>query len=240
MNPDGLSLYTAWAPDSSPWSAWVKPVIFACAERITPLPAADPIAIPLPPAAPQRAWIIDLDGAASVYAGTALAGLGVCPVPVFNGVPDPLGVIDLRPLLAALRDLARSLPVAGADAPPAFLLDNRRMRPVQSPTPGAFDNRWQLAPQDLPSANRLLAAGIAEVVVVTRAIENDLAHVLRRWQEAGVQLHQWVPSVGRLEPLQVPRPPWFRSMWWRVLVFAGLRANAAGGFGAAVPHPSSG
>lgn len=243
MNQEGLDLYAAWAPETSPWSAWAKPVLFASMQRLLALPASPapaPTATAMPPAAPGRAWVIDLDGPDAVAVGAALAP-GAWPVPLFNGVPDLRAVIDLGPTLAALRAAASALPIARAEAPPAFLLDARRMRPARVPMPGDFDNRWQVTPQDFPSDRRLLAAGVTEVVLVADgAVADDLAHVLRRWQEAGLVLRRWVPDPGALVILDVPRPRWFRSLWWRVLVGFGLRPNAAGGFGSTIPQPSNG
>ena len=78
------------------------------------------------------------------------------------------------------------------------------------------------------------------VLVANGGVQEDLAHVLRRWQEAGLVLRRWVPETGTLMALEVPRPRWFRSLWWRMLVGIGLRPNATGGFGSTIPHPSSG
>ena len=45
---------------------------------------------------------------------------------------------------------------------------------------------------------------------------------------------------GRIQELAVPRPSRFRRAWYRVIAAAGLRRNNAGGFGGAIPTPSSG
>ncbi len=240
MNP--MELYDHWAPADSPWSAWAKPVLFAWKQPVLPgyLAEANTHAAFLDlPVAPRQAWVIDLPGAAAVLAGAALARNALRPVPLFNGVPDAQAVIDVGKLLTALEAQVPALADLQATALPAFMLDARRMLPERALLPGAFDNRWQVVPQDFPSANRLLVAGIDEVVVLTTRVQDDLAHVLRRWQEAGVRLLYCDPAHIALAPLDVPRPPWFRSLWWRWLVATGLRANSAGGFGAAIPHPSS-
>ena len=108
--------------------------------------------------------------------------------------------------------------------------------------PGRFDNRWAVFPQDFPSASFLMSNGVRAVVLGQRLADEpqrDLAHVLLRWQEAGIQI-----LLGALqrdaspEPIRVSRPGQFRALWYRALVLAGLRRNSAGGFGAVVPVPS--
>jgi hypothetical protein len=153
-----------------------------------------------------------------------------------------------------------------ANAPPVFLLDSERLAGGSFADPGRFDNRWSTFPQDFPSANFLLSRGIRSVVLgqtmsdnpppgvflsqIGSAVigktapagpQNDLAHVLLRWQESGLQIlacsvnHQSQP-----EPIQVARPDNFRALWYQALVLAGLRRNSTGGFGAVIPEPSSG
>jgi hypothetical protein len=131
-----------------------------------------------------------------------------------------------------------------ADARPAFLLDADRLGGTTQPKPGLFDNRWMTFPQDFPSANFLRAHAIQSVLLIhTRPDQpqEDLAHVLLRWQEAGVPLRVVRPTAGHTpQPLEVRRPRGFRRLWYRVLATFGLRRNSAGGFGAVVPQPSSG
>ena len=131
------------------------------------------------------------------------------------------------------------------DAPPAFLLDSRRQPPQMDALPGRFDNRWMVFPQDFPSANFLRARHISKVLLIQsdaqRQPQEDLAHVLRRWQEAGLELSVATPdTVATPQPLTVNRPSRFRSLWYGALAVMGLRRNSAGGFGSVVPQPSSG
>jgi hypothetical protein len=127
------------------------------------------------------------------------------------------------------------------DAPPAFLLDVDRTRRLAGP--GDYDNRWVVLPQDFPSATFLLSRKIREVVLVQRgtgAPRDDLAHVLRRWQEAGVRLSRLDLDTSRSEPLDVPRPSAFRVAWYGLIALLGLRRSNVGGFGAMVPEQTSG
>ena len=59
----------------------------------------------------------------------------------------------------------------------------------------------------------------------------DLAHVLFRWQEAGLRIR----GRGGRE-IRVERPPRYRALWYRALATLGLRRNDTGGFGSLVPE----
>jgi hypothetical protein len=111
------------------------------------------------------------------------------------------------------------------------------------PSPGKFDNRWLTFPQDFPSANLLIARGISTVIVIqpkTGQPAEDLAHVLRRWQDAGISIQTAASESTAAEPIEVKRPARFRRLWYGVLALMGLMSNSAGGFGGVIPHPSSG
>jgi hypothetical protein len=118
------------------------------------------------------------------------------------------------------------------------------MRPSRAPRPGDYDNRWVVVPQDFPSASKLLSHGIDAVVLWQRNPGQpaaDLAHVLRRWQDAGIAIfveHGDLPSPP--EPLTVQKPPRYRSVLHRLFVMMGLRRNSAGGFGSVIPETAEG
>jgi hypothetical protein len=255
-------LFSVWAPDASVWSPWVKPVLFA---HIEPAPPIAPDALPEPevswaPAASERyALVLDLPGVDGVFIAMAMAEIGYRPVPLFNALPSPAGTrildpatgraiaaVNVLPILSALRDKTSALAdmKLPADAPPVFILDaNRRGdRPVMYPD--EFDNRAVCFTTDFPSANFLGAHGIHRALLVQQIAlvpQPDLAHVLRRWQEAGVRLERkQLASAQPLEAFEVARPSWFGSMFQRALIMAGLRRGATGGFGAWVPEASGG
>jgi len=177
------------------------------------------------------------------------------PVPVIDGAPGPDGnplipvhfgssasksasVVDMRGLLLALCQGAarlREMRLA-PDAPPAFLLDSKRMTIVSPPVEGAFDNRWMVFPQDFPSGHYLREYAIRRVVFVHDTFQTqpqeDLAHVLLRWQEDGIAIESKSARFGEAPvPIKVNRPYRFRSAWYRALATLGLRRNDAGGFG---------
>jgi hypothetical protein len=246
-------LFAAWAPADSPWSDWAKPVLFAHWPR--PLPAvtdAPPVDVSwVPPAAERVALVVDLPGVASVHIGLALAATGYRPVPLFNACPPPAegdpgaAVVPVEPILAALvhgADRLRGL-AWPADAPPVFLLDADRQAARRDLAPGAFDNRSVVFPTDFPSAVRLAAHGIRRAVLIRAdpgPIGDDLEDALRPWPSDGLRLEvKWLSQPGPPGPLALPRRTWL-SGWWRWLTRARPRRNAAGEFGAFIPHPTGG
>lgn len=255
-------LFEIWAPGGATWSAWAKPVLFAQREMTIQSAAAPAFeqtssaaggeqefhldAGWVPPAGDREALVIDLPGEQSVRVGLALAGQGYRPVPLYNACVGPAAVVPMERILEWIvrgaSHLARlNLP---ENAPPAFLLDLNRLKGTAAPSPGRFDNRWMTFPQDFPSANFLLAQSIRSVLLVQSRpgqSQEDLAHVLLRWQEAGLSLRVVSPSpAASPQDLEVHRPLRFRWLCHRVLAALGMRRNSAGGFGAVVPHPSAG
>lgn len=237
--------FAAWAPDAVPWSQWAKPSLFIQFAPAIPRGGeesqwASKDVSWVPDARGQGALVIELPGAESVIMGVALARRGYRPIPLFNTCIGPSAVVPTEGIASLLEAGAREmgtlrLPV---DAPPAFLLDSQRMRPPVAPSPGKLDNRWVVFPQDFPSANYLRSRGIGEVVLIhdAAAVQDDLAHVLLRWQQGGLQLLAIdAKERGRPRELVVRMPSLFRRAWYRALAIAGLRRNDAGGFGSVIP-----
>jgi hypothetical protein len=216
---------------------------------IVPGPAqVDRIALPwLPPPDGKACLVVDLPGSEGVLLGLALAAHGYRPVPVLNVCTGMREVLDMRSTLDALQVGAAFLQALRLpdDAPPAFLLDSRRRGAglTQQPGPGEFDNRWQVFPQDFPPAEQLLTSGLSSALLVQEGggPQEDLVHVLRRWQDAGLVLMQVSPGAdAQPQPLEVARPNWYMSVWYRLLSLMGLRRNEIGGFGNVIPRPGSG
>jgi hypothetical protein len=222
---DRDQIYARWSADNARWSHWVKPVLFAHVSD-PPQPGQEPARPPLqaeallgpregdPYRAPSRslrelAVIVDLPGALSVGAGLALAALGFQPVPLYNSVPAARSyevALDMWPVVYALIAGAPSLQPPSSDAPPAFLLDARRMTPTQV---ARFDNTSYCSWTDLPSAEVLRQSGIREVVFVGEGAPKwDLAVPLLRWQEAGIPLYR-SSGVGERSPLTIRGPSWW-------------------------------
>jgi hypothetical protein len=191
----------------------------------------------------DAAIIVDLPGPDSIAFAVALARRGRRPVPLFNTTTNSGEVVPVRRLLEVLEAAGEALADAalGPDAPPALLLDADRLR--GRPSPGAFDNRWIVAPQDFPSGAFLRSRGINGVIVVRETGERpdeDLERVLLRYEEAGLGLRILGRNTGEARSFTARRSFFGRlRLAWRVLS-KGLRHNAAGGFGERVPTGSSG
>ncbi|MBI4026132.1 MAG: hypothetical protein HY360_14190 [Verrucomicrobia bacterium] len=192
-----------------------------------------------------------------------MAKRGYRPVPLYNSCPAPADwrqaaqsaesptaipstVVDVRPVMDALWKGAEVLQqlVISADAPAAFLLDANRRGGGVEPKEGDFDNRAISFPTDFPSANFLLAHSIRRILLVQRMglqPQPDLAHTLRRWQEAGIQVYgKSLDSSESPALINVERPSRFGLVWYRFLALIGFRRNLLGGFGGVVPDSSAG
>lgn len=156
----------------------------------------------------------------------------------------PRAIIDMNPLVRLLVKVAESPSFRSLSphAPPAFLLDSRRRGIGAIFRPGDFDNRSISLPTDFPSANFMLANRIRNVMVIQEhegLPEQDLAHTLRRWQEAEIRILTATPGTP-FQEVTIPRPPRFRHLWYGFLARLGLRQNPLGGFGGFLPIPSAG
>lgn len=236
---DGAEMYRVWAPAGGVWSDWVAPALFA---QIAPVEASGAGGDPgwFPGGLPARtAVVLDLPGAKSFRYGVELAETrGYRPVPVINASPGPwdASVVDMRELVGALYEATEKLEALRLedDAPPVFLLDDARLHGTRPAEEGTFDNRWMVFPQDFPSAAFLRKQGVEDVLLVQEVRgqpQEDLAHVLRRWQEAGVRIRGRDGAV-----MEVKRPSGYRAAWYRAMAILGLRRNRAGGFGSFVPQ----
>jgi hypothetical protein len=258
MKPE--EIYLAWAPPDSVWSPWAIPVPFAQI-RSTGLDQAETAGIPdLAPGLlpePDRAVVLDLPGDQAVRWALALAPRGFRPVPVVDGSPGPglSALVEGIPRSSAaagrnevavemsemLRWLCIGAKVLGgcripADAPPVFLLDDRRTGQAHGVGREAFDNRWKTFPQDFPSARFLKEHGIGRALLVQTELDQpkeDLAHVLLRWQEEGIRVHAASAAApGAALPIDIRRPPRIRALWHRALAILGLSRSMSAGFGA--------
>src|SRR5258708_39433081 len=204
------------------------------------------------------AVVLDLPGDEAVRLSLALALRGFRPVPVMDGSPGPdilgnsqtiLGTgpalspqasvaVDMRQTLRWLCIGAAVLPTVkiAPNASPVFLLDALRMGRMHTPGMEVFDNRWKTFPQDFPSAGFLKEHGIRRVLLIQDMAGQpgeDLAHVLLRWQEAGISIQAGsAADINASKLIHVNRPTRFRTLWHRALALKGLSRAASGGFGA--------
>jgi hypothetical protein len=253
MRPE--EIFETWVRPGGTWSVWAKPVLFAqIADRYSHEASADEAGKPwlgldvswAPPPQDCVALVLDLPGEQAVYLGLALASRGYRPVPLFNACTGTGEVIPQGAIQRALREGTTYL--AGlrlpADAPPAFLLDQLRLSPQRPIRPLAFDNRWQVYPEDFPSGEVLRARGCGRVMLVQRGAVrplDDLALVLWHLQEEGLTiLVKDAATALPPQPFHVPRPGRLRRWWERLLALLRLRRSPAIGFGYVVPEPTHG
>jgi len=250
--------FAVWAPREAIWSQWVKPVLFSQMFHGGAVPdVVESCMRPdwAPPADGMTAIVIDLPNTIVVHTALALAAAGYRPIPLFNAAPGseperrdglPVTIVDVRPILSsifaftgALSDMRLPL-----NAPPSFMLDADRRNGIRSPSPGRFDNRSVSFPTDFPSSNLLLHHGVRQALLVQESglqPQPDLAHTLRRWQDAGIQI--FVKELSTAEgphDVVVKKPHFYRAIWHRLFALIGLRRNPLGGFGGMLKQPSSG
>jgi len=245
-----LEVYKTWISNESEWTKWAKPIIFMN------LKTAEAKSINLPEVSwiggvnPQStALIIDLPGKSSLLEGLTLANAGFRPVPLYNSACAPrnyktlVDVGDIVSLLESGGAFLQNLNSASS-ASPVFLLDSNRMAlgsvNKSGLKPGTFDNRWQIVPADMPSADYLCKQGINKIIVRfnSRNIAEDLTHILLRYQEKGIEIFSCTTDKV-VVPAHFHRPSFFKSIFYRWKTFRALSRNSAGGFGGAI-HESSG
>jgi hypothetical protein len=189
----------------------------------------------------QTMLIVDLPGRSGVIESLALARLGYRPVPLYNGVDGRASsmVVEVGEIATALFDGADVLTTydISPEAPPVFMLDSNRMN-GRGKQPGTYDNRWCVFPQDMPSAAFLLNAGIRRVIVCSDGIQNDLSHILLRYQKENIQICLCTGAGEEIMEISVVKPSRFKSLSYRFGVVMGLTRNAAGGFGGRIPEPT--
>ena len=203
--------------------------------------------------------VLDLPGAEGIFCGLELARRGYRPVPLYNAVPLPSGEVQFDPVTGRPVAAVNVFPIMDAliqgteildklnlppEAPPVFLLDADRLGCGRKMLADEFDNRSVCFATDFPSANFLMNQGMSSAMLVqhgSRPPQRDLAHVLRRWQDAGMAiLLKNVEVSGAPAACEIARPSWFGAMFQRALASVGLGRGDAGGFGAWVPDTSAG
>lgn len=191
---------------------------------------------------PATLLIVDLPGPRSVGLGAALAVSGCDLVCTFNNWPHPRGLLRSQDILAALLRYATLLEHARTayptPAPVAWLCDVDRMG-KQPGKPGDFDNRYYIEDALMPGTRFLRDRGIEKVVFVEARLDqlnSDLTGHLHAYQKDGIQVMRCIAqpdgTLGEPHAIAIPDEK-FRHQ-------AGFMKSTAGGFGAPVPHPSSG
>jgi len=241
---NGLLTYKMWAPADALWTPWAKPSLFMNPRAAVPIELR-PLAW-AEAARKDTIIIIDLPSEYGLLEALSLVPFGYRPVPLYNCVEatpnsqytSVINVDRIAELLFSGADLVYNsrFPL---DAPPAFVLDSLRMEfPNLGERYGKFDNRWCIFPQDMPSADFLVKHGVRRVVLRADSLQNDLSHILKRWQDSGVEiyLHDGAYTAPRM--ITVNKPSLFKSLSYRFKTMRGLRRNSAGGFGGYIADPS--
>lgn len=246
ISQESIEIYKVWAPDGADWTEFAKPVLFADMRKR--------LYYDLELTVPQLSWmselsfstmiIVDLPNVRGVEESLALARLGYRPIPLYNGVKGPKEcytvAVDVNDLELSLQCGAETLKTINikSNAPPVFMLDQRRMKD-NAKMPGSYDNRWCVFPQDMPSAFYLIKKGIKKIIVRSDSYQNDLLHILYRYQEAGIKIFR-CGNDGIVKEAAAAKPSRFKSFFYRLSVTMGLKRNAAGGFGGEIPDPMNG
>ena len=236
---NNLEVYKVWAPDDALWTQWAKPVLFMHSAEVRFKNLDIPELGWTQSVESQTMIIVDLPGEIGVVESMALARLGYRPVPLYNGVDGRAFsmMVKVGEIATALFHGAEILATynISPEAPPVFMLDSNRMA-GRGKQPGTYDNRWCVFPQDMPSAAFLMNAGIRRVIVRSAGIQNDLSHILLRYQKEGIEIH--LCTGEEIEKISVVKPSKFRSLSYRFSVILGLTRNGAGGFGGKIPEPT--
>ena len=197
-------------PPDDPWAAYAKyTLLSALGERFAGASLPDPASLDdvqratvagrrvaatgLPP---DTLWVVDMHGAASVAFGVALShdsAESVSLVPTFNNWPAENELVPAEDTLAALATMAPRLPEGDAATHPVFLLDSWRLA-YRNDDPGdeTYDNRYILAPSDLPDVPTLRARGIRRIIYVVETLsdgcveEDDVHAAFAEYQAAGL------------------------------------------------------
>jgi hypothetical protein len=181
------------------------------------------------------AVVVELPGEAGVFLGVALSEVGYRPVPLYNAVPHRAGLVELDSVMSALAGGAAQLGPLAPSAPPAFLLDSRRMSTRALPGDvAAYDNRSITRLTDFPSPSRLARAGFQRALLVQAVPERpspDLEAVLLEWQGHGLELWRLAADVDEpARPFVLQPRPWYaRARAW--LLGMGLRQRRDGAYG---------
>ena len=192
----GKELFRIWAPVGKKWVDWVRPVPFVmmgeCSKIYNMTDSVIQAADYIDAKFKNAAVIVDLPGVESVKEGIALAKSGFRPIPVFNGTIEQQGAratVDNQSVGIALMHGAAELDKLEIEdtASPAFLLDSNRLHRFKMDVT-VFDNSWDVYPQDLPSAEYMVANGIRNVIVVGESLSKDMKKILFEYQKKNIAI----------------------------------------------------
>ena len=202
--------YKLWAPTTSIWSAWVRPVLFLDIDKV------DDKNFILPDISKEivykedTIYIIDLPKEESVLTGMKMLEKGYRPIALYNASPSPaksFALVDNISIQEALKwstDLLKEAKLNDASLP-VFLLDsNRILRHKYDPS--VFDNSWDLYNQDIPSPEFLKKHKIKNIIIYTDEVLRDLKRIFYDFQEKGFNIYHTI-GANDLTKLNLKKPP---------------------------------
>ena len=190
-------VFKVWAPTGVKWVDWVRPVQFMALDDNFKTYEVSEFLIPtinyINKVSEDTAIIVDLEGDESIKEGIALAKIGFRPIPIYNGTDPQEGamatvdnnIVESGLIKGAIELVKINIP---DNAPPAFLADSNRMHRFKM-NDSIFDNSWDIYPQDIPSAKYFLENGINKIIIVGKKVENDLAKILYKFQQEGIEIY---------------------------------------------------
>jgi len=242
--------YTVWKGQDHPWVRWVKLAIFdpveGAADEEDELASAGEIReafgrVHTSWLQERAAVIIDLPGEAAVLLALALGERGLRPVLCINTTSYPsaesISMQSVLRVLSAGAECEGPFPT-GPTVAPALILDSRRDGGGRKPVPGAFDNRWVVFREDLPSAEQLRAVAIDKVIVVQKGTSpvTDLEDVLLAYQAGGLELVRHETETRTTHRWTIEKKGWLAKLSQSVQLRWSV-PRSDGSYGRWVPLP---
>lgn len=204
---NGKDLYKIYAPSSTKWIEWVRPVSFVAINTYNREPISNwnnRKIMFVEKYEKNTAIFIDLPGKESIELGISLAHIGYRPIPLFNGTNGQLGakaINDTRLIESSLingGEILKNIKIE-KDANPAFLLDSRRTNRYRT-SESIFDNSWDLYGQDIPSVEYFKQNSIEKIIVVGNEVQKDLKKIFLKFQDANIDIYL---TDGYLQPQKI-------------------------------------
>ena len=205
-------IYNIWAPSTSKWSNWVKPIAFITLDSNQKIYEIINYNIPkinyLDKYLENTIIIIDTKADNAIKEAIALANIGYRPIPLFNGTNAPLNATAtcnnylIAPYLIWGAKQLTKIKIK-KDANPVFILDiNRLNRKKINKT--IFDNSWDIYDQDLPSYKYLLNNKINKIIIKSDYIAKDLKKILYNYQKNNIQI-LYTNGYEEIKPIKLKK-----------------------------------
>lgn len=203
-------IYKVWAPKTSIWSAWVRPVLFLDIDKAEDRHFTLPDLHPDIKYKDDTVYFIDLPKDDGVLMGMKFLELGYRPIALYNASPSPtksFSLVDNTSIQEAIKWSTKllkevTLPLT---ALPVFLLDSNRILRHKFDK-SVFDNSWDLYDQDIPSPKFLKDQNIKNIVIYGDEVHRDLKKIFYEFQTKGFKIYHTV-GAGDMSLLSLKKPP---------------------------------